>query len=444
MISIETGFRNPYIEVQGIANTVAEMLSKIVGEQDPVMLAMLQKEIRIIREWIIRGRHPKKIIDRLQALFLKITEHQYSGVENAAEKLHKQAAELAKVVAPFEAKQLETFLKERNLRRGRIKYKLSDEQIRDMLTYKPFVDGKTIWQWFDKLKFDNASTIFNAVQKGVVDGMTLNSIMQVIQGRQTPYGWEPGILDRNRRSAETLARTTINAVANQSRLEMYQSNADVLDGVQWRAALDHRTCIICGAYDGKIWPPDKMYEVKVPPAHPNCRCRLVPYIDIGEGVGRPAEAENFDQMAKEKYEAKYKGKKYDDLSYDYRRKLRYDAIKEYQKNGGEPYKRMESSTTFADYLKGQSDEFQREWLGPGRYKLYKDGKLPLEYMVKPDNGFKRTVEDLEQAAGIKPAIEGERSRTDADVVEPFGEEPIRAISEGGSMLDDHAALVAVL
>ena len=110
---------------------------------------------------------------------------------------------------------------------------------------------------------------------------------------------------------------------------------------------------------------------------------------------RPAEAENFDKLAQEAYEKKYPGKKYDDLSYEYRRKLRYGAIKEYGRD--KAYKKMPYNTTFADYLKSQPESFQKEWLGAKRYEMYKDGKLPLEYMVNPDTGFKRTVKDLEKS-----------------------------------------------
>jgi hypothetical protein len=177
---------------------------------------------------------------------------------------------------------------------------------------------------------------------------------------------------------------------------MFRANADVLDGVQWLATLDHRTCIICGAYDGRIWTKEKMYEVKVPPAHPNCRCVLVPYIDIGGEGTRPAEVENFDLLAKKKYDANPNAKKkYSELSYEYRRKLRYAAMEEFQQRTGKPpYKQTKGEMTFADHLKAQPESFQREWLGMTRFELYQSGKLPLDQMVHPDRGFKRTIEEL--------------------------------------------------
>jgi hypothetical protein len=141
----------------------------------------------------------------------------------------------------------------------------------------------------------------------------------------------------------------------------------------------------------------------VPPAHPNCRCVLIPYIDTGDESERPAEAENFDQLARENYEKNPKSqKKYDELSYEYRRKLRYAAIKEYHDKTGKPPYLQVKGMTFADYLKEQPEKWQREWLGKTRFEMYKSGKLTLDHMVNPDNGFKRTVKELETMVGIEP------------------------------------------
>ena len=382
-------------QVQGVANAVAEMLSDAVGEQDEALLAMFQTELRTVREWIVGNqKSPKVIFGKLESVRQQITEIEHRGIQNALTILQGQAGNLAHIAGHHAAQVIASALEnERNIRRKSLKSELTDREIKNMLDYKPFVDGKTIQQWFGDLEYKVSSRIFQSVQKGMMEGMTLNSIMQAIRGTD---GFKPGVLKTNRQSAEILARTVINAVANQSRLEMYRANADVVDGVQWLATLDHRTCLVCGVYDGKIWSPDKLYEVDVPPAHPNCRCVLMPYMDIGDEGTRPAEAENFDLRAKEIHDANPNAKKkYSELSYEYRRKLRYDAMREYQeKTGKAPYKQVSGNMTFADYLKGQSESFQREWLGKTRFELYRLGKLTLDQTVHPDRGFRRTIEEL--------------------------------------------------
>ena len=66
------------------------------------------------------------------------------------------------------------------------------------------------------------------------------------------------------------------------------------------------------------------------------------------------------------------------------------------KTGKAPYKQVKGDMTFEDYLKGQPDKFQREWLGETLYQFYKSGKLTIDQMVSPDRGFKRTIEELKK------------------------------------------------
>jgi SPP1 gp7 family putative phage head morphogenesis protein len=383
-----------HAQVQGVANAVAELLTKTIGEQDAALLEMLQTELRTIREWILTNKNPKVIFEKLEFVRGQIVEIEHWGIQNALSLFQGTVGDLAHLAGQHTASEIQAALEnERNIRRRSIKSELTETEIRNMLDYKPFVDGKTIQQWFGDLEYNVSSRIFRSVQKGIVEGMTLGSIMQAIRGTE---GFTPGVLRTNRQSAEMLARTAINAVANQSRLEMFRANADVLDGVQWLATLDHRTCLVCGVYDGKIWTTDKLYEIKVPPAHPNCRCVLVPYIDIGDGGTRPAEVENFDLLAKKNHEANPNAKKkYNELSYEYRQKLRYAAMEEYRnKTGKSPYRQVKGDMTFADYLKLQPERFQREWLGKTRFELFQSDKLTLDQMVHADKGFKRTIEEL--------------------------------------------------
>jgi SPP1 gp7 family putative phage head morphogenesis protein len=382
-------------QVQGVANAASELLSEAIGEQDEALLAMLQTELRVVREWILGNqKSPKAIFEKLESVRQQIAEIEHRGVQNAVSIFRGTAAELAEITGQHTSHMLQSALEnERDIRRRTLKRELAAMEIKNMPDYKPFVDGKTIQQWFGDLEYTISSRIFQSVQKGMVEGMTLHSIMQTVRGID---GFKSGVLKTNRQSAEILARTAINAVANQSRLEVFRAGADVMDGVQWLATLDHRTCLVCGAYDGKIWTKDKLYEVKVPPAHPNCRCVLIPYIDIGDEGTRPAEAENFDLLAEKKYKANPAAKKkYNELSHEYRRKLRYATMEEFrQKTGNSPYRHVKGDMTFADYLKSQPESFQREWLGAKRFELFQSGKLTLDQMVHPDRGFKRTIEEL--------------------------------------------------
>ena len=48
-VKIEAGHWDVQAQVQGIANSIADMLAETIGKQDPVLLAMLHRELRIVR-----------------------------------------------------------------------------------------------------------------------------------------------------------------------------------------------------------------------------------------------------------------------------------------------------------------------------------------------------------------------------------------------------------
>ena len=148
--------------------------------------------------------------------------------------------------------------------------------------------------------------------------------------------------------------------------------------------------------------------------HPNCRCAVVPYIDLGpefEG-NRPAEVKNFDMDAEERYNAEQKakaeagkkpGKPWNKLAYETRKKKRYEAIRAYEAEHGKgsAYRQVKSSTDFADYFETLDERDKREWLGASRYNAYKTGALGFDDLIDPDDGYVRSVKDLKQA-GLVP------------------------------------------
>ncbi len=54
---------------------------------------------------------------------------------------------------------------------------------------------------------------------------------------------------------------------------------------------------------------------------------------------------------------------------------------------------------FPEYFGRRSAAFQKEWLGPTRYRMYADGSLKLDQLVNPDTGFMRTVKELKELVG---------------------------------------------
>lgn len=48
---------------------------------------------------------------------------------------------------------------------------------------------------------------------------------------------------------------------------------------------------------------------------------------------------------------------------------------------------LDANTTFREFFKKTDDFFQREWLGPKRYKLYKEGKFDFDKFFDPEGGY---------------------------------------------------------
>jgi SPP1 gp7 family putative phage head morphogenesis protein len=79
--------------------------------------------------------------------------------------------------------------------------------------------------------------------------------------------------------ARTVARTEVVRAHGQAALNEFEATAQLLGEEvksQWWTALDERVCPVCGPRHGKV------YEIKevrgIHPAHPNCRCALLPVI----------------------------------------------------------------------------------------------------------------------------------------------------------------------
>ena len=127
--------------------------------------------------------------------------------------------------------------------------------------------------------------------------------------------------------ALTISRTEMHRAYRSASLDVYRANSDVVAGWEWIAQLDDRTCPACAAMNGQI---QSLYVD--PTMHINCRCALVPKTKSWKELGFDGIEEPERLTAKEMFDA------------------------------------LDAST-------------QRSILGPGRYDLYKSGKIGLDDMV---------------------------------------------------------------
>jgi SPP1 gp7 family putative phage head morphogenesis protein len=78
--------------------------------------------------------------------------------------------------------------------------------------------------------------------------------------------------DLTRYESERIVRTVFMNANNEARASTFREMR--VQYVQWDATNDERTCEYCEARHGVVW---KLGEAPNPPAHPHCRCVLLPW-----------------------------------------------------------------------------------------------------------------------------------------------------------------------
>ncbi len=229
---------------------------------------------------------------------------------------------------------------------------------------------KSVWE-------QEAGTLNQAfiaqMRQGILAGETTDQLIQRVRGTKA-LNYKDGIMEIRRRGAELRVRTSAQSVLNDARFETYKTNDDVIAGVQVLAVLDDRTSEICMARSGMAWDmegnplTDETTEdfPGPPPWHPNCRSTLVPIVKtVGEIVG--------------------------DSAID--KAIRKEVKKLPEKTQASMDGQVAAKLTYEDWLKTKSEDFQQEVLGPGKWKLWKAGKIGLKDLID-QRGNPLTLEQL--------------------------------------------------
>ncbi len=114
----------------------------------------------------------------------------------------------------------------------------------------------------------NSKKIASVISGGYSQGLTLDEMKQAIVGTRAQK-YSDGIIDKSRREAESIVRTSINHIASTSRDEVYRQNDDIIWGYTILATLDTRTTPNCRYFDGKTYRYSDKYN-PLPPFHHNC------------------------------------------------------------------------------------------------------------------------------------------------------------------------------
>lgn len=219
----------------------------------------------------------------------------------------------------------------------------TEEALRAIVT-DGLVQGAAQAAWWNKQSLDMAFRFSTAVRQGLAAAETNQQIIRRVRGE----------IAITRRNAAALVQTSVQTVANNTRMATFQANGDVVSGVRWLATLDSHTCARCGARDGMTWKLDGTPIGNAglfiqPPLHFNDRCVMVPITRLSSlGGGQRASA-----------------------------------------NGP-----VDRTTTFTEFLDRQGTKYQDETLGPGRAQLWRDGKITLSDLTS-GTGRPLTLDQLQ-------------------------------------------------
>ena len=192
-----------------------------------------------------------------------------------------------------------------------------------------------------------------------------------------PQEGEEAALDASRRQMQGLILTSVNFINNSVRRELHELNEEYFKEELFVATLDGRTSAICRKNDGKIFP---VGEGPIPPLHFRCRSLRVAVLD-GEVLGeRPFVATTERQILRDYAQANGLGRNIRVRSELPRgHKGTYDAFRLSAIRSATG--RLPARTSYEDFLRNQSVEFQNAVLGKTKAILFRKGDLSLDKFV---------------------------------------------------------------
>lgn len=148
--------------------------------------------------------------------------------------------------------------------------KISTEAAREMISSVWVADGKS---WSERI-WDNTAKLADTLNEElihcVVTGKKTTELKKLLQERFNSSYYE----------ADRLARTEIAHIQTEAAKKRYTDYG--VEQVEIWADEDERRCDVCGKLHKKRYPVGAAVPI---PAHPNCRCAIIPVVDDNE----PAE-----------------------------------------------------------------------------------------------------------------------------------------------------------
>jgi len=262
-----------------------QRLDANMRKQTISVLNALQKELanelnkidptRVERQ-AYRKRRAEEFLARAQVLLTRA----YAKMESD---LAKELSDMVEVEGAFTAKVIND-----NVQVKLVSGVIAPEVVASIVTGTALFKGENLHQWFLAEKNTIKRALEGVINEGILLGASVDQMVRQIIGTKSAK-YRDGIMRIARNRAETIVRTTANAISNTAKEAVYDKNSDLVKGKQWLSTLDTRTSDICIALDGVTWDLDNRpiggHSTQwrgAPPAHPNCRSVIIPILKSWE------------------------------------------------------------------------------------------------------------------------------------------------------------------
>lgn len=227
--------------------------------------------------------------------------------------------------------------------------KLPTDRTVQKIVNTSLMDGLTISEWLGKQDKSFQETLTKQIRLGVIEGETNPQIVSRLKSA----------LDiKNNNNVKTIVRTAVATVTSQAREQTYKENIDIFKGWEWNATLDSRVRPEHLMIDGAMWdfkgkPLNEngiAHKFRKAPDGWNCRCLLLPIVKSFKELGIPL-----------------------------------DEVSKGTRSSIDGYVSRDLSAS--DWFENKSKTFQEEYLGKGRFELYKKGTITLSDLLNQQGRY---------------------------------------------------------
>ena len=258
--------------------------------------------------------------------------------------------------------------------------------LKSIVDDRPF-EGRVLKDWVAKLEESDVSRIGNAVKMGMVQGESIDAIIERVMGSASAGG-KGGAIAMAHNDVEAIVRTAVMHVSNDAHHEFYRENQDISNKEMFLATLDSRTSSQCRAYDHKIY---NFNEGPHPVLHLRCRSVRTPVVDGFDWGDRPMRPTTEKQIVRDFL------KTMPDAVTDSPALRATPAYQKFRaKTMRDTFGRVEATTSYQEWLTKQPQWFQEDVLGIQKAKLFRDGGLKLDQFIDMKSGEEFTLAQLRE------------------------------------------------